>query len=373
MAVEIEKRHVDLTYSIADQNFKTTKSIGIYNFSRDLAKSLATHPEIRSLSILSNRTIDLGQIESGKTQLEECNSPLTGKVGRILWDQWGVYRAAAKSGKRWLFLPKGFCSFIVRPPCRVAAYVHDVMGDYYQRCYPHFVSRLESEYFARSLSATLRRASVIFTNTDFSKEEMLSLARRKGITEPEITVAGYGFEKQGSAEQTTVEKEDRILLFASRWPHKRTDIALSLLKEWLRASGYQGVIDCIGIISPEMEKPQGSNWNWVGRVPSAEGREMIRRARAVIYVSEYEGFGMPPVEAILEGTCPVYSNIPPLREVMGDVGCPFANDSPASFVEAMNTALQVSPETIRQWSESLLRRHNWPNVTEAIVRRLSAA
>jgi glycosyltransferase involved in cell wall biosynthesis len=169
-----------------------------------------------------------------------------------------------------------------------------------------------------------------------------------------------------------VEKEDRVLLFASKWPHKRTDIALRLLDHWLRKFNYRGVIDCIGILSPQMEKPTGPSWNWIGRVPPAQGREMIRKARAVIYVSEYEGFGMPPVEAVLEGTCPVFSDLPPLREVMGDVGCAFCNDSDESFARAMEQALTTPAETIRAWAEMLLQRHNWPGVTDKIMRALLA-
>ena len=99
---------------------------------------------------------------------------------------------------------------------------------------------------------------------------------------------------------------------------------------------------------------------------------MIRSARVVVYVSEQEGFGMPPVEAVLEGTCPVYSDLPPICEVMGDAGCPFSNESESSFVAAMENALQVSPESIRAWSTALMARHNWPAVTRRIVDELAS-
>jgi hypothetical protein len=362
---------LDLTYSIADQNVATTKSIGIYNLSLHLAESLANHPQVGKLTVLSNRTINLGPGLPAKTRIEEHNSAISNKVGRILWDQWGVYRCARATQAPWLFLPKGFSSFVVQPRMHVAAYVHDVMGDYYSRRYPGFQSGLESRYFARSLAATIARARVIFTNTEFSKGEILDFARRKEMPAPSVVVAGYGFGEFQPA--LPGQKEDRILLFASKWPHKRTDLALRFLEDWLRKSQYPGVIDCIGILGSRMERPTGPHWNWIGRVPPAEGRDMIRRARAVIYVSDYEGFGMPPVEAIMDGTCPVFSDIPPLREVMGSAGCAFSNESAESFAFAMNTALATTPETINSWAQSLLRRHNWENVTDKIVDELSAA
>jgi len=58
---------------------------------------------------------------------------------------------------------------------------------------------------------------------------------------------------------------------------------------------------------------------------------------------------------------------------MGDAGCAFDNESESSFVTAMDAALQVSPETIRNWSDSLMLRHNWPAVTRKIVEELAGA
>lgn len=359
---------VDLAYSIADQNVATTKSIGIYNFSVQLLRHLATHPELEKLTVFSNRTISEKVELPDQVRVEEHNSAIATRLGRIGWDQWGVYRAAKRSGRRWLLLPKGFCSSMARPGMRVAAFVHDIMIDYYYRRYPGFWSRLESLYFSRCLAATVRHAEVIFTNTEFSKRELLALARRNALPTPNVVVTGYGFE---AAPPRPARKENRLLLFASNMPHKRTDIAVRFLDRWLRQSNFDGMIDCIGIFPADMEKPSGPRWNWIGRVPPVQGREMIRRARAVIYVSEYEGFGMPPVEAALEGTCPVYSAIPPLREVMGETGCAFSNESPDSFLEAMTKAASTTPETIQSWSDTLMARHNWGAVTEKIVNALS--
>jgi glycosyltransferase involved in cell wall biosynthesis len=182
-------------------------------------------------------------------------------------------------------------------------------------------------------------------------------------------VAGYGF--RPLKENPTIEKQNRVLLFVGKAPHKLTNLAVGFLTRWLGESNFCGVIDCIGIVSPTMKRPEGPRWNWMGRVPPGQGRELIRRSRAVVYTSEYEGFGMPPVEAVLEGTCPVFSDIPPLRETMGDAGCPFSNDSEASFSAAMNRAFNTTCETLEVWSELLLRRHNWDSVSKRIMQGLS--
>jgi hypothetical protein len=361
---------IDLAYSIADQDVETTKSIGIYNFSLHLAQYLSEHTQVQKFTVFSNSTVSPDLRLAAKARVQEFNFARRSRVGRILWDQWGLYRSAQATGHRWLFLPKGFCSFAARPRLQVAAFVHDIMGDFYRQHYPAFESKLESFYFSHSLAATLRQCRVIFTNTEFSKRELTAWAQRNGLSCPKVIVAGYGF---APPEPAWTEKENRILLFASAMPHKRTDIAIRFLTRWLQKSKYDGNIDCIGILSSRMTKPEGRSWRWIGRVLPTQAREMMRRARAVIYVSDYEGFGMPAVEAVLESSCPVFSDIPPLREVMGEAGCPFSNDSEESFLKAMDRALTMPPETIHVWAAGLLHRHHWPVVTEKIVQALSTA
>ena len=360
---------IDLAYSLADQDVETTKSIGIYNFSLQLAQHLSEHPQLREFTVFSNKKVSPHLRLTAKARVQEFNSARQSKVGRIWWDQWRLYRIAQAAGHRWLFLPKGFCSFLTQPRVQVAAFVHDIMGDFYRQHYPGFESKFESFYFSRSLAATLRQSRVIFTNTEFSKRELTGWAQRSGLACPRVVAAGYGF---AAPEPDWSGKENRILLFASAMPHKRTDIAVRFLARWLQESKFDGNIDCIGILSSRMAKPEGRNWRWIGRVLPAQAREMMRRARAVIYVSEYEGFGMPPVEAALEGSCPVFSDIAPLREAMGEAGHPFSNDSEESFLQAMDRALATPPETIHAWAAGLLRRHHWPAVAERIVQELAS-
>ncbi|MBI5384672.1 MAG: glycosyltransferase [Verrucomicrobia bacterium] len=323
------------------------------------------------MTVFSNptvtRTLDLAQ----HIAIRDFSSPVRSKAGRILWDQWGVCRAARRAGHEWLFLPKGFSPFLRRPPVKLAAYVHDLMGEHYHRHHRGYEPRLEYEYFARCLAATLQHATVVFTNTDCTRRDVENLARHWNLPVPRVVTAGYGFDAPGLRDPAA--KENRVLLFASKVPHKLTGLALRFLSHWLETRRFDGQIDCIGILSPDMERPTSPAWNWIGRVPPARSRELIRRARVVVYASEYEGFGMPPVEAVMEGTCPLYSNLPPLREVMGDAGQAFSNDSADSFVAAMDRALSTPPETIAGWSRELLARHNWPAVTRRIVDGLTAA
>ena len=154
---------------------------------------------------------------------------------------------------------------------------------------------------------------------------------------------------------------------------KRTDLALEWTTRWQRESGFTGEVDLVGLLPPGLSFTTRPGWRWHERLPEVEHRQLIARARALVFFTEYEGFGMPPVEAALAGACPVFSAIPATREVMGDCGCAFRNDDYESFRAAMDAALAVPREQVAAWAEELLARHSWDRVLDRLVAGLQAA
>jgi glycosyltransferase involved in cell wall biosynthesis len=120
-----------------------------------------------------------------------------------------------------------------------------------------------------------------------------------------------------------------------------------------------------------LETPLIPQFRWHPRLPEKEFRELMATSRVVLFTSEYEGFGRPPVEAVLVGACPVYSDIPATREVMNGAGCPFTNGDYESFAAAMRSALSVTPAQIAVWFDELTRRHNWDSVVDRILPALT--
>ena len=62
---------------------------------------------------------------------------------------------------------------------------------------------------------------------------------------------------------------------------------------------------------------------------------LLKNARALIYPSLFEGFGMPLIEAILLGTPILCSNLPVLKEISGEKVCLFDPKKPKSIAEAI--------------------------------------
>jgi hypothetical protein len=355
---------LSLAYSVADQSFARTKSLGILNLSLQLAEVLSSRPEIQRLEVFSNSSLREWHDKFGGRQVRCFDHACATRLGRILWDQRQVYREAGKQRVQWLLLPKGFESFCRTRRIKVAAYVHDVIGEWYRERYPRAVSRIESWYFRQSLLATLRHSTVIFTNSDFTRRELLALGERHAIRTPDIMVAGIGFA------QTTAPprgSRGRIVVLASPLPHKRTDLALQFMTAWQRTTGFAGPIHWVGRFPFGLRQPTDLGWEYHNRLDECAYNSLIAESKVVVYFSEYEGFGMPPVEAVLAGACPVYSTIPATQEVMRGLGAPFDNSSFDSFVAAMRIAFKMPPAELTSAAQSLLLRHNWAAVTDRII------
>jgi glycosyltransferase involved in cell wall biosynthesis len=356
-----------IVYSVADLCFRTTSSMGIYNFSMGLLRALPSRRELSEIYVLANHTLvdELPVADNVRSLVSDF--ALQSVFGRVAWDQWAMHAAARRAGGDWLFLPKGFSSFLSRPPLRLAAYIHDIIPVIYAERYPSSTNPFRHAYFSAVYKATLRHARVIFTNTEFTKSEIARLAKTLHVRCPPIVVVGYGFD---AMPEGRTKKEDQVLVMVRKDPHKRSDLAIQYLSRWQEQTGYTGKLMCVGSLPGRTHLPERPNWQRLERLDHRSLLRTIEKSRVLVHFSEYEGFGMPPVEAVLQGTFPVYSDIPATHEAMGGIGGPFGNGDYESFARAMDDALHVSRTTLGQWGSELIARHSWGKVTDRIVQGL---
>jgi glycosyltransferase involved in cell wall biosynthesis len=359
------RRPLSIACSLADQDFHQTKSVGIFNVSIGLAEQLSHAPEIERLVLLTNPTLGLKSLNLGKSSvIHEVTSPVSSKWGRILWDQWGVYSEARKQNVQWLFLPKGFASFIRPPGIKLVTYIHDAIHEFYRSKYPMKSGGSEAWYFSKSLRASIKYSNLICTNSEFSRREVLNLAQKHNLVCPPVNSIGIGFSAPAAR---SITKENAIVVLASRFLHKRTALAADYLARWQNTHAFDGRVYWVGSLPEGLLLPSFSNWALKPRLPDSEYKDLVRSARTLVYFSEYEGFGMPPLEATVAGTCAVYSCIPAMSESMGNVGFPFNNESYESFAKALDSSLGTQEESVLEWADTLLARHNWRLVTHKFL------
>ncbi len=78
---------------------------------------------------------------------------------------------------------------------------------------------------------------------------------------------------------------------------------------------------------------------WLSNVMDEQLAELYNQAGAFVFPSKMEGFGLPILEAQLNGCPLVASDIPVFREVAGNAAVFFSPDSPDELLDAIQTAL----------------------------------
>jgi glycosyltransferase involved in cell wall biosynthesis len=94
----------------------------------------------------------------------------------------------------------------------------------------------------------------------------------------------------------------------------------------------------------------GDDLQYLGYVPEEDLPGLILGAAALLYPSNYEGFGLPVAQALATGTPVIVSNSSCLPEVVGDAGLVVDGTSTDALADAMRQILE-RPELARQLSQ----------------------
>jgi alpha-1,3-rhamnosyl/mannosyltransferase len=101
-----------------------------------------------------------------------------------------------------------------------------------------------------------------------------------------------------------------------------------------------------------------------GHVPDDDLAALYTGARALVFASDDEGFGLPPVEALACGTPVAACDVPALREVLGDRATFVDRDDLAALIAAAEQAERPAPAPPRfTWEDAA--RATWRVYAEA--------
>ena len=175
---------------------------------------------------------------------------------------------------------------------------------------PGMFTRSERAYRSVLYDRVARRADAVVTISEHAKQRMVEAL---GLDPERVHVAYLGVDTDRFAPNAG-PREDFVYYPARGWPHKNHATlvaAMELVRRELplRLVLTGGALDALGSLP-----------DWVdvrGLVSPAEVVDLYRRAACLAFPSLYEGFGLPPLEAMAAG-CPVAaSDIPVIAEVCG--------------------------------------------------------
>ena len=98
----------------------------------------------------------------------------------------------------------------------------------------------------------------------------------------------------------------------------------------------------------------------LGRVTDAELRALYENALCLVFPSRYEGFGLPPLEAMWCG-CPVIAGrAGAVPEVCGDAALWFEPGDPAGIAHALDQLIAGAGPALAQAGRARAQLYSWP-------------
>jgi glycosyltransferase involved in cell wall biosynthesis len=304
----------------------TYRQAGVSRFTAQAIQALQRRDRSAEYSVFVNDTARGGFSDSTNMRFHRTRLPAGKPAVRILWEQVLLPLQAAR-------LDVLHCPVNVLPlaaPCPTTLTIHDLT-------FLRFPDRFRPErrrYLAAFTRLSARRARRIMTDSANTKQDVVELL---GVPESNVEVVYPGLEddmrrpSDAALNAFRARKglpDDFILNVGTLEPRKNVELLIQayglLRRRWPAAcplviGGAKGwMFD--RIFDAVKQDDLQDHVVFPGYLAAEELPYWYAAARVFVYPSLYEGFGLPPLEAMACGTPVIASNASSLPEVVGEAG-----------------------------------------------------
>ena len=198
--------------------------------------------------------------------------------------------------------------------------------------HPEYLTPNKRRYLEQAIPHSVRRSAVVAVPTEYVRTTVIDAY---GTDPDRVVVVPHGVEASLGADApseldlraTYGLGDGRFIVYpAITHPHKNHRFLLELMaRHWtdpdlrLVLPGGQGAAEA-EVVADIARLGLERRVIRPGRVPDADRDGLVAHADALVFPSEYEGFGAPAVEAMALGVPLVCSDQPALADVVGDAG-----------------------------------------------------
>ncbi len=351
-------------------------STGVGRYLAELLRRWVRRPDSASRRLLLYVPASRGADTEGflrEVAAEGCEIRMVPGSGHTWWEQVQLAQAAARDRLDVFFAPAYTAPLRLNVPAVVA--IHDVSYMAHPEWFP-WRTGVRRRWITRGAAT---RAARILTCSEFSRQE---IARHTGLSAGRIDVTPYGFAAT-SASRSPVTCEPLVLFAGSIFNRRHVpDLVRAFARVAVRHPAARLVVAGENRTYPReaLDRLAAS----VGVADRVEFRAYVSdreldalyaRARVFAFLSEYEGFGMTPLEALSAGVPIVVYDTPVAREVY-DTAAVFVTIGDIDGVAAaIDGLLGHGPERERILSRApaVLARYSWDRTAEATLAAIEQA
>lgn len=306
----------------------------------------ARHIECLTAAIEAGGGVELRRYSFGG------GSRATAAARDVGWYLSGLPRAAARDRVDVLHCPTFRAPTRSRVPLVVT--VHDLAV----LRHPYLFNRWSREYGRRLLPAVARAADAIIAVSAFTGREVTDLlAVPAGRVHVVPNAVGPPFQPDGPRAEgeyvlavATLEPRKNLERLVEGYLHADTGLELRVAGP----GGWGGT------------RVAGPGVRWLGEVGTDELARLYRGARCVVYISLYEGFGLPVLEAMACGAPAVVAQAEAVLEVAGGAAVLVDGLDPDSIARGIVEAIDRGDE-LRGLGLGRAARYGWARAAERTV------
>ncbi len=253
---------------------------------------------------------------------------------------------------------------LLAPPVKqkLVVTVHDLSLLRYPDWHP--LSRVKR--FEKNIKRVLRDTTHFIAVSEFTKKEMMTLM---GIPDSKITVIHEAPRTSLRADQSKAKEQSYFLYVGNLEPRKNLITLISAFEKfskeerllcpmvWVGAWGWKAD----ALREKWEQSPARDQIHIRGYLSDEELSILTQNATALIYPSSYEGFGLPPLEAMALGTPVIASNVSSMPEILGEAYLKFSPQDEETIYEAM-VQIKEHREIREQYRElgfKQLKKYDW--------------
>lgn len=305
---------------------------GSGQYTVELVRALRlARPDIQ-LSLILPPHIPLPEDVPAEVGIEITRLPIGGEVGKVWFEQVAFPRAAGRAGADLAHVP--YWGPPLSSPLPVVATIHDVITLSLPVYQGGFLARL---YTSLAVAGARGLAHVI-TDSQASQAE---IAEKLHIADKRISAIWLAVDERfhprlGAEHDATVRARynlpERFVLYLGGFDVRKNVHALLLAYTYVSQALAEDVPLVLAGRQPRMwgtarfpdlpayiEKLALNDVvTWLGEIDEADKPSLYRLAEVVVFPSRYEGFGLPPLEAMACGTPVVACEASSIPEIVGD-------------------------------------------------------